>query len=279
MAEQIRSFWAHLCAMFGAMFGIVVGGTVVTVKSADAAGECVTASNKTDPRVIEWAENEVLSNGAIVDYIYGATAGTRYIYNSTYRCAQEATTSQLPQNRYYVFFRGCASGYYSTGVLDSAAYRSYASVVTSGMIVSNDVGCIDTTTQHDDCRSAGLCVTSAGETRPSTSAIKMACGTTASYAAVKAHFSATPTELTDGLCAKCPQLVYGDDIKYDAVTGTYGTGAGGITGGGISLREVTGPHFADKSWCLMLEAPKGESFYTNGQGDTFIYPGGCRYTE
>lgn len=35
MAEQIRSFWSHLCGIFGAIFGMIAGGTLVTIEHAD----------------------------------------------------------------------------------------------------------------------------------------------------------------------------------------------------------------------------------------------------
>ena len=135
MAEQIRSFWSHLCGIFGAIFGMIAGGTLVTIERAGAVGSpnCIFSSSYS---------KETLSNGAVVFSCYGggwfcgkatsSSAGPWY----TMQCAGVNPCYVMDGNnnwpRYYAYFMGCADGYYST---EGIGYKTdvTATVASSGV--------------------------------------------------------------------------------------------------------------------------------------------------
>ena len=189
MAEQIRSFWSHLCGIFGAIFGIIAGGSVVVVKEARA--------DKT------YYYNKTLSNGAVVNYAYGRNYYPyRVYYSGNGPCLKSCETDNTCSSyyRYYVTFLGCADGYYATGLVTGTTnvtpYVGYETsnggiVMSSGSLYHQGV-----------CEKRALCNNS--------SMTDVACSGnySSNYTGQTMSWKADPVTQTDGLCAPCP--TYGE---------------------------------------------------------------------
>ena len=135
MAEQIRSFWSHLCGIFGAILGMIAGGTLVTIERAGA----VTGSPNC--RYSSSYSKQTLSNGAVVYSCYGggwfcgiASSNSFSDYSTVCKNLNPCYVMDGNNNwpRYYAYFMGCADGYYST---EGIGYKTdvTATVASSGI--------------------------------------------------------------------------------------------------------------------------------------------------
>ncbi len=200
MAEQIRSFWSHLCGIFGAIFGMIAGGTVVTIERAGAfpANTCNTQS--------QWTKS-VIDHAIVWKCRGGGHYQCMLLDSGTQYCGAGYsgpcyTTSTFP--RTYAYFAGCEDGYYSpngwgvsldkidqadAGVLLTAMTSTYASSATGAL-----PGC-SIQQVHGGSKTCQYC-----GAFYSTSAGKLMNGPTASiYYDSGVH---------SGLCVKCP--TYGE---------------------------------------------------------------------
>lgn len=253
MAEQIKSFWTHLCAMIGAIFSILIGGTAVTIKSANAAG-CEPSGWGT---VEDIGKKVTLDNGAVVDYLYGWFSTKWKTYSgSEGNCLQPDSTAT--RSRYYVYFRGCADGFYSTQRLNTSTYLTLPAASPD-----TTIGCVSSTAQTLESLSTPttstvcslkypLCEASGnGSYRPAGHLSASYCRG-ASYtnaAGNKVSYFADPEELTDGLCKPCPPF---EDYK--------------VTAGHETFSPITG--------CYVSKTEN----YTDDTG-TFHWEGNCKLTN
>ena len=205
MAEQIRSFWSHLCGIFGAIFGMIAGGTLVTIERAEA--------------VSTYYANQTLSNGAVVSYFYGRNYTPYYVYyGGSGPCLKSCGSSTYGCDhyyRYYVTFLRCADGYYSTGLVNEG--KRVTVPVSSGTSTLGTAALVGSLTDRGLCSTYRLCGNS-----------------TMSDAGCSGYFyspfngqymayDAGPETQTAGFCNKCPD--YG---TYAAAT-TSSIGKGNIT--------------------------------------------------
>ncbi len=186
MAEQIRSFWSHLCGIFGAIFGMIAGGTLVTIEHADAA---------------ESYSNQILSNGAIVNYKFGRYYTPYFVsYGGNGSCLKicgDSTYGCGHYSRYYVTFLGCADGYYSTGLVAENTNITLPVGTTSTLGTASTT--IGTLTDRGICRTYKLCGNS--------TMYDAACSGSLFYSPFNGQYisyDALPETQTDGLCNKCP---------------------------------------------------------------------------
>lgn len=224
MAEQIRSFWSHLCGIFGAIFGMIAGGTLVTIERAGAE---VTVYGSDNCRYASKYSTETLSNGAVVYSCYGGgwfcgkangSMSAYYTYcGGEDPCYIMGNSYNIP--RYYAYFLGCADGYYSasgTGYSVSVPVTSGVSSsthivnVTSGWGVKlhKDLTELDGVTSSvqglDPHRSyaTGTCTYIEGLTTASSSGKVFVSGT------LPDGYDISALAATNGWCKKCP--TYGE---------------------------------------------------------------------
>lgn len=247
MAEQIRSFWSHLCSFFGAIFGMIAGGTLITIDRANAVG-------------YTYEYNVTLSNGAVIDYKYGR-AYAPYWKSDSQQCSKpckEYTPNgcdNVKFNRYYVTFKGCADGYYSSGIV-------------------NNQRMITTLVGHTTS-SGGVQITSGGLYDQGACQFVKACGGSAQYMVCdrglytavngdRLYQNAGVYEQTDGLCIKCPDY----DTVYNDYTSKSINGTGNIT-------------FSTAISTCFMSKDTGRSDAIEHDGNatgTFVWTSDCHYT-
>ncbi len=252
MAEQIRSFWSHLCGFIGAIFGMIAGGTLVTIDRANAEGYTSTTT-------------ETLSNGAVVQHYYGRRyepyfdmLDTKQGIYCAKHCSRATGYTCDDFYRFYVTFKGCADGYYASGA------------ITTARSVTQTVGCqINTQTQVVTSATAGLCGKGACYVRPLCDNNNMkgvVCYGTYDngYGPHNVSWKAGPLEQTDGLCIKCPD--------YDTVYNNY-------TGKSIS-GTATSTFATGISTCFMSKATgRSDAIEHDGNATgTFVWTSDCHYT-
>ncbi len=210
MAEQIRSFWSHLCGIFGAILGMIAGGTLVTIERAWAASAHTTCRVPSDSSNYT---QSTLSNGAIVKYCYGGgwlcgkvDSPHANLCNGATTCYQAST--QFP--RYYTFFFGCAAGYYSTeGMAIESLVVSSGKKLTKGM--SSLSGVTSATGQWGN--SGGQTCFTHSDVYFSTSTYRILGSIANSFRGdpydIEGYY-VTPESATIGLCAPCPP--YGEYV-------------------------------------------------------------------
>ncbi len=252
MAEQIRSFWSHLCGFIGAIFGMIAGGTLVTIDRANAEGYS------------DYTYDEVLSNGAVVNYYYGRRYDPYFDYFDSKKgafCAKHCSMATGYDcddfSRYYVTFKGCADGYYASGA------------ITSPQSVTKTVGCaINPQTQVVSSATVGLCGEGVCIVRPiceNNNMKAVICEGTYDngYGPYDVSWKAEPTEQTNGLCIKCPD--------YDTVYNNY-------TGKSIS-GTATSTFATGISTCFMSKATgRSDAIEHDGAATgTFVWTSDCHY--
>ena len=222
MAEQIRSFWSHLCGIFGAIFGMIAGGTLVTIEKADAASVSGLSTCGTLQNVYT---NETLSNGAVVNTCYGGgwlcglvteNSGVPAACSGNYgNCYVMNVYKNYP--RYYVYFMGCADGYYSTegvGLSPLVTSTISSSTAVAGnylgtRIVSGLTSSITSTTGYNPITGKQERCYGHDNIRFNTSSFKLnGWGEKAFTGSVSARpdYMQDPSLVTAGKCEKCPSF-------------------------------------------------------------------------
>ncbi len=202
MAEQIRSFWSHLCGMFGAIFGMIAGGTLVTIEHAGA-------------QIFEANTNVELGNGAVVSYKYGSYSERYYDYNAGYGwCLKlcEYDDTSVGCNRWYVQFLHCADGYYQNTTLaegSNLTLRISSSTSAIGYVASPSLG---TLRDFNACEELPLCNGSRPSTTTGAKGVHCEDSFISPFTGQEIPWNADEYEQTYGLCSKCPS--YGEYAAY-----------------------------------------------------------------
>ena len=231
MAEQIRSFWSHLCGIFGAIFGMIAGGTLVTIEHAEAYTGSRTCGN-----TMSNYTRETLYNGAVVYTCYGggwlcAKVDDKSQYGGCTSSNLDSNGSCYVMNvydnypRHYTYFMGCADGYYSTegiGYTTAVSSTISSTAVVPGLSMITGLGATSSigvrkgynpyTRGTENCYVSDSITfnTSTYEARGESMAFSGAPDGQA--------YEQDPTLLTNGKCAKCP--TYGEYLARSE-GGTY----------------------------------------------------------
>ena len=231
MAEQIRSFWSHLCGIFGAIFGMIAGGTLVTIEQADA----VTGARTCGTTRANYSQ-KTLDNGAVVYTCYGggwlcARVDSKSKYSSCYgnnldgngECYLINVYKNYP--RYYTYFMGCADGYYSTegiGYTTAISSNVSSSAAVPGLSMIQSLGATSgigvRKGYNPFTRETTSCYTSDNVTF-NTSTYELR-GESAAFlgSPYNQAYERDPELITAGKCKKCPS--YGEYAARSA-GGTY----------------------------------------------------------
>ena len=229
MAEQIRSFWSHLCGIFGAIFGMIAGGTLVTIEHA---GAVIGSPNC---RYSSSYSKQTLSNGAVVYSCYGggwfcgiASSGSFSNYSTVCKnlnpCYVMDGDSNYP--RYYAYFLGCADGYYSTEGIGYSSDMTTTSTLSSaiGLQLHQDLSQFSEFTKVmgvDTYRSyaQSSCTYAGGYASTSSGKVYV------SVSGLPSGYDIDLDSATAGRCAKCPAYdeVYNDypAESFNSSTSTY----------------------------------------------------------
>ena len=220
MAEQIRSFWSHLCGIFGAIFGMIAGGTLVTIEKVDAA----TTTGKAycgSPSEGNYTRS-TLDNGAVVYTCYGGGwvcaktsrgGGNPWSHDYMFNVAEN-----FP--RFYVAFMGCDDGYYSTENFGLSATTSAGGGKILHSVMSSASGAEVVQGYNPYTDTTSTCVYFPGVTF-STSAYYNNDSYQDSFFGEPSSdgYTYSPYTLTDGKCAKCPS--YGNYEAMSTVSSSY----------------------------------------------------------
>ena len=238
MAEQIRSFWSHLCGIFGAIFAMFASGTLVSIDRAEAFAGCES------PRY------GLLSNGAYVQYCYQSVS--HGMCERLYTSGSGNYYGLYDRDRYYVYFLGCLDGYY----LANATIRN----ITSNAIITPTITPVTSGPQSQ----GGMFNCGQWTMTPGGSKKCTHCNSLIHINGYSIEWDATPEEQTDGFCLPCPAY---DDLYNDYTAKTIPNGASTS-----SARVYQAGCFMSK------EMPRYDSIEHNGDATgQFVWTSDCAY--